>query len=40
MWYQNIRSGLFGFCHKARVCQTDGLTDRQTDKITTANTAR
>ena len=43
VWYQNVRSALFGFVTK-HACggsidgQTDERTDRQTDRITTANT--
>ena len=36
VWYQNIRSELFSFVTK-HAC--DGQTDRQTNRITTANTA-
>ena len=36
MWYQNIRSGLFGFVTK-HAC--DRQTDRRTDRITTLKTA-
>ena len=39
VWYQNIRSAVFGFVTK-HACdrQMDGRTDRWTDRITTANT--
>ena len=40
VWYQNICSALFGFVTKhASDRQTDIQTDRQTYRITTANTA-
>jgi len=37
MWYRDIDSMFFSFCHKARVCQTDGRTDRITISSTAAS---
>ena len=39
MWYKKCRRQVLRISHKARVCQTDGWTDGQTDRITTPKTA-
>ena len=41
VWYQDVRSALFGFVTQKYAChrQTDGQTDRQSDIVTIANNA-